>query len=103
MGAQEFWLKPVCGDDRNSQSSFESTFNLQICVRSSTFREASVATRSAPSFGKLSLMNMELIQPAHTMVIPICNWSASMCITMKRLEVVTCHAQSSWTSSQELW
>ena len=36
------------------------------------------------SFGKLFLMNMELIQLVPTMVIVIYNWKESMFITMKQ-------------------
>ncbi|GMT04529.1 hypothetical protein PENTCL1PPCAC_26703, partial [Pristionchus entomophagus] len=73
------------------------------CVRSSTSRLASVATKSEPSSGKLYLMSMESIQREHTMEIRIFNWRESMCTTMKRAEGSTFPERVSLILSQEPW
>ena len=57
------------------------------CVRSSTSRVASVATKLVPSSGRLSATSMASTPLAHTTATPTFSWSASMCTSMRPLVV----------------
>merc|ERR1712110_843423 len=59
----------------------------QICVKSYICKLVNVVTKLVPNFGKLSQMNMVLIQQVHTTVIQIFNLNVST-FTITKLQVV---------------
>merc|ERR1712244_82342 len=73
------------------------------CVRSSTSRPDSAATRSVPSSGKSSQTSTALTQLAHTTETLTSSWRGSTSTTMRPQEANTCPVPSLLTWSQEPW
>merc|ERR1712045_69769 len=97
------------GQSTSSQSAWWSSFSesdkhlKKPCVRLSTSRPASAATRSEPSSGRSSLTSTASTPPAPTAAPPTSSSSGSMCTTTRRAAASTCPAPCWWTSSPAPW